>query len=107
MFAERSGCEIEKNGDVPGTDVPDPSLGGVPRAEGPATHRLGASRPVDRAPGCRPAPTGMTGGSDDPGRPGDGPVAVRTLLASDPPRPPAGDVQDPEGVAFTAVSPFY
>ena len=41
------------------------------------------------------------------GGPCDGPVAVRTLLASDRPWPPAGDVQDPEGVAFTAVSPFY
>ena len=56
-----------------------------------------------RAPGA----AGMTGVSDDPGRPGDGPVAVPTLLASDPPRPPAGGVRDPEGVAFTAVSPFY
>ena len=41
----------EKTGDVPGTAAPDPSLGGVPRAEGPATHRLGVSRPADRALG--------------------------------------------------------
>ncbi len=42
-----------------------------------------------------------------PGGPSDGPVVVRTLLASDLPRPPARDAQVPEGVAFTAVGPFY
>jgi hypothetical protein len=36
--------------DVPGKPkVPDPSLGGAPQAEGPATHRHGVARPADRA----------------------------------------------------------
>ncbi len=37
----------EMTGDVPGRlSVPDPSLGGAPRNEGPATHHLGAARPT-------------------------------------------------------------
>ena len=37
-------------GDVPGSElVPDPSLGGAPRAEGPTTHHLGVPRPAVRA----------------------------------------------------------
>jgi hypothetical protein len=41
-------------------------------------------------------------------RPGDGlVVAAFSLLAIDRPWPPAGGVRDPEGFAFTAVSPFY
>lgn len=49
----------EKNGDVPGTDAPDPSLGGVPRTEGPTMHRHGASRPIDRPPGRHRDPGGV------------------------------------------------
>ena len=34
-------------------------------------------------------------------------TAANSLLASDPPRLPVRAVRDPEGFAFTAVSPFY
>ena len=38
----------------------------------------------------------------------DGTAAAATsLLASDPPQLPVEGVRDPEGFAFTAVSPFY
>ena len=41
-------------------------------------------------------------------RPKGGPeVAASTFLASNPPRHPVEGVRDPEGFAFTAVSPFY
>ena len=41
-------------------------------------------------------------------KPGDGPVAAaNSLLAFDLPQLPVGGVRDPEGFAFTAVSPFY
>ena len=58
----------EKNGDVPGTDVPDPSLGGVPRTEGPTTHRHGTSRPIDRVPDRPGDPDGNTVRAGDPGK---------------------------------------
>ena len=41
-------------------------------------------------------------------RPNDGPAAVASsLLASNLPQHPVEGVRDPEGFAFTAVSPFY
>ena len=41
-------------------------------------------------------------------RPCDGPVAAaNSLLASNLPQHPVEGVRDPEGFAFTAVSPFY
>jgi hypothetical protein len=58
----------EKTSDVPETDAPDPSLGGVPRTEGPTTHRHGASRPIDRAPGRLIHSDGRTVKAGDPGR---------------------------------------
>ena len=101
----------EGSGDVPGTDVPDPSLGVVPRTERPSRrtvfkpHRVSADRARGQRAGAgRHDPADLGQPEEEPG---DGPVVALTLLASDPPRPPAGDVHDPEGVAFTAVSPFY
>ena len=76
--------------------------------EGPATHHLGAARPA----GLR-QPPGRAAAGISPGTPArdwlnDGSATAATsLLASDPPQLPVEGVRDPEGFAFTAVSPFY
>lgn len=67
-------------------------------------HRVPSRRP---ALGPSMLPMGSASATARTAGPGDGPEVVRSLLASDLPWPPAGDVQAPEGVAFTAVSPFY
>ena len=99
----------EMTGDVPGISL-SPTL--------PWAARLGLRAPrhtvlACRVPplepiACRLAPPDNPGGTSTRARPSDGPAAAASsLLASDPPRLPVEGVRDPEGFAFTAVSPFY
>ncbi len=96
--------------DVPGKiKLPDPSLGGAPQVEGPTTHRHGVTRPAVQATDRSIRRAGKSG---EPDRLAHGLATVpwrplNSLLAFDLPQLPVEGVRDPEGFAFTAVSPFY
>ena len=96
-------------GDVPGMVlIPDPSLGGAPQVEGPTAHRLGAPCPAITASQLSTGRQFTPAQTSIRTRPDDGPpAATNSLLASICPQHPVEGVQDPEGFAFTAVSPFY
>ena len=90
--------------------VPDPSLGGQPRARAPATHHLGGARPA--GPTASRAASILAPEIERPKARArhrtDGPAMSATSLMNS----PAPDVRSGvhgvrEGIAFTAVSPFY
>ena len=108
-FRQKKQMWHEMTGDVSGMDD-SPTL---PWA---AHLRLRAPRRTvlaHRDPPLEPFPRRLAG-PDNPAqasrraRPNDGPAtAANSLLASDRPQHPVEGVRDPEGFAFTAVSPFY
>ena len=88
---------------------PRPFLGRCASERGPrdAPSWRGASRRL--SPAASPdVPREYPGAAGDSAWLNDGTAtAANSLLASDPPRLPVEGVRDPEGFAFTAVSPFY
>ena len=100
----------EMMGDVPGSEIgPRPFLGRRTSHEGPTTHLLGVPRPAVRAIHAAERPRRHSG---EHVQLAQGPATVPWLprdpsWLSNPPRHPVEGVRDPEGFAFTAVSPFY
>ncbi len=87
--------------------MPDPSLGDQPRDRAHTTRLLGAPHPAEPAI----LELARLGSLENPASIADrktsGPVVITTSLKLAPPERRVRGVRDSEGIAFTAVSPFY